>query len=79
MRVEGPAPALSWRGDGERRLSDGESGECSLAGDLERFLEGDPDDVVLGEVCTDGGKALADLVRLISLRTGAAGTSRGNQ
>ena len=25
-------------------MNDGESGECSLAGDLERFLEGDPDD-----------------------------------
>ena len=30
-------------GVGERRLFPGASGECSLAGDLERFLEGDPD------------------------------------
>ena len=50
-RIEGPAPALSWRGEGERRLSDGESGECSLAGDLERFLEGDPDDSRLELEC----------------------------
>lgn len=30
-------------------------------------LEGDPDDVVLGEVGRDGCEALADLVRLIGL------------
>ena len=32
-------------------MSDGESGECSLAGDLERFLEGDPDDSQLEFEC----------------------------
>ena len=37
---------------------------------IHSMLECDPDDVVLCEVGSDGGKALSDLVRFIGLRGG---------